>query len=911
MNKFLNAITLVMAMIFGSSAWAQCVLAPGASAATIQAAENTAGSGGCPTVTPSITDTGAPTHTVYFSAGAFPITAVITVPNGVWNVGPIVSNWSRTTQPTAILTETTPLNSWGFVYDSGSVAGGVKYLSWNGNHNDNNGSDGGGFFSLGNGTNAVSNFTFEFNQVYGNYGTVASGNTYDTLLYFQGSEAANGGGTDTGNTVAWNHFGVQGSSDCGPIMNLFTYQGSTYDSSGGQCAAIGSQISQTNLTISNNIITQMEQGMKFYEGCTSFPCAENSVYLLNNVNVFNNDFSFIHRIGMEGQQVPYGVGENIYNNDFHDSVSPSFGSWMFSLAQCCSSFSDGTGTAPMNFTGNVLLSNTNLNGQSGPGLEYWAQNAGANNNLNQGFAPLQYGCGAGTWEMNNNITAVSGSTSGGINDEGCNGTNIPLSQQTGNVSQGFPPTALVSAVPTISPSSGSFSGAHTVTFTDAGITSGVGPQGNHSIWYTLDGSSPVPGSGTSTCIASGGTASVTATSVNAVGMWGACNQPTSYPTGYGFVPSSVVKATFTSSGGGTTPTLSSIALSGTSAITVGGTSQLTATGTLSNGTIESVTPTAWTSSNTSIATVSSSGLVTAVSSGTATITGTFSGITSTAFTVTVSAAVSTAPAGYYLGTTPTANVNTLIVGQTLQFQTWAFFSNGAPDGVVTASSYVSSNTAVCTVNNTGLATAVSSGTCSIDATVSGVNSSSWTITVSAATPPVVTLSSIAVTASKTSVTIGGTSTLTAIGTMSNGTTETLTPTYTVSNADGTVSGSTFTGVSAGTVSITATSGSITSNSVSITVTAPVVTLTSMVLSPFDVNTTVGSQFTFSLTGTFSSSTTGPVTSATWTSSNTSVATVSNGVVTSVGVGSAVITATSGSLSTTALVSVFPVGTVVN
>jgi hypothetical protein len=536
----------------------QCILAAGASATAIQNAENTASSGGCGTASAGLVDTGSPATTVYWSAGATNIGAIVNVPNGVWNAGPIISNCttSQSWTPTALLTETAALNSWAFNYNQGSTAGGFKYLSFNGNHNNNNGSDGGGMVSVGTtGGMPASNFTFQCNAAYGNYGTATNGNTYDTILYFQGNEVASGGGTATGNTVIWNHFGVQGSSDCGPIMSLYTYQGGTYDSVGGQCAGIGSQTNQTNLTIAYNIITQMEQGMKFYEGCTSFPCAQNTVYLLDNVNIYNNDISYIHRIGMEGQQVPYETGENVYNNDIHDLVGPAYGSWLFSLAQCCSTFS-----GPMNVTGNLLLSNGETGGTNGgPGLEFWSI-ANANNNLNQGYAPMQYGCGEDPWSMNDNITAVFGTTSGGINDEGCNGDNIPLFAESGDENQGWPPVALTSAAPTISPNGGSFSGSQTVTLTNNGLTNGLGPQGNTSSYYTTDGSNPVPGQGTTQFYSGPFTISgAGTTTVKAVGMWGSVNQPTSYASGYGFVPSAAVSAVFsgsgsTSGGGGGSPT---------------------------------------------------------------------------------------------------------------------------------------------------------------------------------------------------------------------------------------------------------------------------------------------------------------------------------------------------------------------
>jgi hypothetical protein len=75
--------------------------------------------------------------------------------------------------------------------------------------------------------------------------------------------------------------------------------------------------------------------------------------------------------------------------------------------------------------------------------------------------------------------------------------------------------------------------------------SGKNRDANTGIWYTTDGSTPVPGSGTAKYIASGGSIVVSATTtVKAVGMWGAANQPTAYPPGYGYVPSTVQSTTY-------------------------------------------------------------------------------------------------------------------------------------------------------------------------------------------------------------------------------------------------------------------------------------------------------------------------------------------------------------------------------
>jgi hypothetical protein len=96
-------------------------------------------------------------------------------------------------------------------------------------------------------------------------------------------------------------------------------------------------------------------------------------------------------------------------------------------------------------------------------------------------------------------------------------------------------SATASTAPTISPSGGSANGSQTVTITDSAENTGI--------WYTVDGSTPVPGAG-SAQLYTGALTVTTGTTLKAVGMWGAPNQPTSYDEGYGYIPSSVVSATY-------------------------------------------------------------------------------------------------------------------------------------------------------------------------------------------------------------------------------------------------------------------------------------------------------------------------------------------------------------------------------
>lgn len=141
---------------------------------------------------------------------------------------------------------------------------------------------------------------------------------------------------------------------------------------------------------------------------------------------------------------------------------------------------------------------------------------------------------------------------------------------------------------------------------------------------------------------------------------------------------------------------------------LGSTQQLNATIAPANATNQNVT---WTSSNTAIATVNASGLVTAVAAGTATITvKTVDGNKTATSAITVaaipvsSAAVSPTSASLYAGNTQQLTVTISPANATNKNVTWS-----------------SSNSAVATVNSSGLVTAVSAGTVTITATTQDGN----------------------------------------------------------------------------------------------------------------------------------------------------------------------------------------------
>ncbi len=161
-----------------------------------------------------------------------------------------------------------------------------------------------------------------------------------------------------------------------------------------------------------------------------------------------------------------------------------------------------------------------------------------------------------------------------------------------------------------------------------------------------------------------------------------------------------------------------VSVSPTSAtVGLGTTQQLNATIAPANATNQNVT---WTSSNTAVATVNASGLVTAVATGTATITvKTVDGNKTATSAITVSTipvasvAVSPTSASLYAGNTQQLTATVSPTNATNKNVTWS-----------------SSNTAVATVNSSGLVTAVAAGTATITSTTQdGNKTATATITV--------------------------------------------------------------------------------------------------------------------------------------------------------------------------------------
>jgi uncharacterized protein YjdB/endoglucanase Acf2 len=182
------------------------------------------------------------------------------------------------------------------------------------------------------------------------------------------------------------------------------------------------------------------------------------------------------------------------------------------------------------------------------------------------------------------------------------------------------------------------------------------------------------------------------------------------------------KMTFTYTGGNVAVT--GVTVSPTSASMIpGGTQQLTATIAPSNATNKNVT---WTTSNSAVATVSTSGLVTAVAGGTATITVTTQdGLKTATSAITVSSNVAVTG----VAVSPTSS--SIPAGSTQQLTATVAPSNATNKNVT----WTSSNTAVATVNATGLVSAVAVGTSTITVTTQdGAKTATSSITVTNPNP---------------------------------------------------------------------------------------------------------------------------------------------------------------------------------
>jgi trimeric autotransporter adhesin len=317
--------------------------------------------------------------------------------------------------------------------------------------------------------------------------------------------------------------------------------------------------------------------------------------------------------------------------------------------------------------------------------------------------------------------------------------------------------------------------------------------------------------------------------------------------------------------------------------------QFRATGTYSDDTTKDLTNSAsWSSSNTGAAAISSAGMVATKTQGSATITATFSNVSgSTTLTITSTALASLAIA-------PPAP--SLPLGTSQQLSATGTFTDGSTQIMTGSVQWGSSNTSIVGMSATGIASGAGLGSATVTASSGGISASATATVISA------TLQSIAITPPSPSIAVNTTQQFTAIGTFSDGSTQNITGSVQWASGNPSVAGINMNGapglamgLAAGTSVITATSGSVFANA---TLTVTSATVTSIAVTPPSPSIPLGTLQQFTATGTFSDGTTQDITgTATWSSSKTSVLTVTvSGLATARNLGTATITAASGSVS---------------
>jgi uncharacterized protein YjdB len=170
-------------------------------------------------------------------------------------------------------------------------------------------------------------------------------------------------------------------------------------------------------------------------------------------------------------------------------------------------------------------------------------------------------------------------------------------------------------------------------------------------------------------------------------------------------------------------TLSSITVTPeTPSVQAGSTIQMTATGTYSDGNTKTITSSvSWSSSDVSDATVSDTGLVTGVEPGTVTLTatsGSISGATSVTITIANLASIAVTP-----------NNASILSDGTQQFKAIGTLTDGTTIDVTDEVTWNSSDTSVATINSSGLATAVATGSTNITASSGSITSNTAVLNV--------------------------------------------------------------------------------------------------------------------------------------------------------------------------------------
>jgi hypothetical protein len=548
---------------------------------------------------------------IVFAAGTYNIAAQLTIPcNNLQITGPVAST------PTAILAASYTNNDI-FAYNGNCAnLGSVTYL-----HFENTGAV---FFNSGNN----SNLTFEYNLITNLPSGPANSNS-EAGLYFDGNLNT----TVNNILIQYNTFGD---------ANSCTVVFATVADDGGYCAGIYQQTGiASNWTVDYNTFEHVEEGMHFHQICNGCAAGTN-VSVVTNIEFAHNYLHHWHRIGLEVQSQVVGTGINSSHNVYDTPLNSSWSTMAISMACCTGGRTAGTSAAPAqpNITNdNVII--TTVNQMVGDfyspviGIEMWGgtQSSASYNYIGGGYGnQITWGYNSAPMYIENNYLCAPYMPGQYITDEESSAAPTLANNTTSPTCQAMPTTA-----PAITQTSSA------VTITDAGVS---GANQTISIYYTTDGSTPTVAS----TLYTGPFTPAAGAVIKAIGMWGVAPQPTSFPSGLGYVPSSVVTATFvpaavkrpsaqvssTQGGNDVTPpatsgaqpaTLQALTITPSAPVlAIGGTTQLKAVATFDDGSSRDVTSeVAWTSSDLRTIAVSTSGSFSGLASGQALLTGSYQG----------------------------------------------------------------------------------------------------------------------------------------------------------------------------------------------------------------------------------------------------------------------------------------------
>jgi hypothetical protein len=499
-------------------------LSSGASQSTIQSALNSCGSG----------------KTVALAAGTYgPITSTVTIPCGVSISGPAVP-YSQTHNQTAVINGTVG-DGPGFQTTAGcTVPQTIQDVEWNGGQPNPNG---GQFLHMVSGSQNVS---VRNSYLHGNNCGAYCGDRNAGLVYIDNSGTLPANGNVT---VEWSIFSAPG--DCAAA--IVESNNSNTEGGGGSCVGVEMGGYLEDINVSNNRFQVGDNEVKVYEMYEASGPGE-----CNNC-VFNyNDFQQYDRIAIEAQANWGGPSSPtlmyIQYNSFHNLLNPHQQDFDISMANGCAY---GYNTAGMidcvnHMDYNTTVATTPAVGCGDVGYEFWG---GIGSTANGNFWSGSYQCvtivyaPSGQFTADNNTAYVGGSSNScGINNMSSEDGPDFSPSCSGNVS-GSNSGTITSVAPVLS-ASGS-----TVTISNTNVSapngSNPGRDSNTTFWCTTDGSAPSPGGSGSTPYWAGAASQTVATiattgsgTVKCIGMWGAPNQPYSYDSGYGYVPSAVVSVDY-------------------------------------------------------------------------------------------------------------------------------------------------------------------------------------------------------------------------------------------------------------------------------------------------------------------------------------------------------------------------------